>query len=250
MPAGDPSLVIVVYRLGPLLTVCCGSVLARAPLTSDSMDVCSRLHPPCRSVVWIPVLPSSIVAPMKWCTDFVVRRTLVLGGWPVGAMILFLEVALLGTWLCHLHAPSVMLHKVTCSVVSRSVPPSQNSVNSGVVDVRYIQIPSHSGCRIHGCSIPLLASTPFALSSPMSLSLGKLVSALFLSVLQLSALPPHGAPQHVSLTLQLSALHPQGAPQHLAVGFASSSLSSPWQEASRRGLRSSSLSFPWCPREA
>ena len=53
------------------------------------MDVCSRLHPPCRSVVWIPVLPLSIVAPM-WCTDFLVRRTLVLGVWPVGALILFL----------------------------------------------------------------------------------------------------------------------------------------------------------------
>ena len=69
---------------------------------------------------------------MKWCTDFLVRRTLVLGVWPVGAMILFLEVALLGTWLCHLHAHSVMLHKVTCSIVSRSVPPSQISVNSSV----------------------------------------------------------------------------------------------------------------------
>ena len=83
---------------------------------------------------------------MKWCTDSLVRRTLVLGVWSVGAMILFLEVALLGTWLCHLHAPSVMMHKVTCSIVSRSVPPSQISVNSGVVDVPYIRIPSDSGC--------------------------------------------------------------------------------------------------------
>ena len=129
-----PSLVTVVSGL--LLTVCgCGSVLAPAPLTSVSMDVGSRLHPPCRSVMWIPVLPPSIVAPMKWCTDFLVRRTLVLGVWPVGAMILFLKVALHGTWLCHPHGPSVMLHTVTCSIVSRSVPPSQISVNSGVVDV-------------------------------------------------------------------------------------------------------------------
>ena len=130
-----PSLVTVVSVLGPLLTVCgCGSVRAPAPLTSVSMDVCSRLHPPCRSVMWIPVLPPSIVAPMKWCTDFLVRRTLVWGLARWGHDPLFLKVALHDTWLCHPHAPSVMLHTVTCSIVSQSVPPSQISVNSGVVD--------------------------------------------------------------------------------------------------------------------
>ena len=139
-------LVTVVSGLGPLLTVCgCGSVLAPAPLTSVSMDVRSRLHPPCRSVVWIPVLPSSIVAPMKWCTDFLHSRFWGLARWghdpfPGGRAARHL--------LCHLHAPSVMLHMVTCSIVSRSVPPSQISVNCGVVDVPCIQIPSQRHSRL------------------------------------------------------------------------------------------------------
>ena len=191
---------------------------------------------------------------MKWCTDFLVHRTLVFGVWPVGAMILFLKVALHDTWLCHPHAPSVMLHTVTCSTVSQSVPPSQISVNSGVVDVLCIRIQSHSGCGIHGCSTPLPVSTPFELSSPMSPSLGKPVSALFLSGLQLfptrgsaawscvaafSSLPTRGSAACQSYVAAFSSSpamgstacqsyvaafssSPQGAPQHLAVGFVSS----------------------------
>ena len=94
-----PSLAIVVQGLGPLLTVCgCGSDLALAPFTSASMDVCSRLHPPYRSIMWIPALPPSIVAPIKWCADFLIRRTL--WGWP--AMILFLG----GRAARHLALPS------------------------------------------------------------------------------------------------------------------------------------------------
>ena len=71
----------------------------------------------------------------------------------------------------------------------------------------------------------------------MSPSLGKPVSALSLSELQLSALPPQGAPQHVSLMLQLSALSPQGAPQHVSFMLQLSALP-------RKGLCSSLLSFP------
>ena len=45
----------------------------------------------CLSLGLRAVFPfANLCAPMKWCTDFLVRRTLVFGVWPVGAMILFL----------------------------------------------------------------------------------------------------------------------------------------------------------------
>ena len=127
-----PFLVNAVLGLGPLLTVCGrGFVLALSPLTSPSMDVSSRLHPPCRSAMWIEVLPPSILALIKWCTGLLVRYILDFGVWPAGAKILFLEVELLGTWPCHPHATSAMLHKVTCSIVSRSVQPLQPKCHKG-----------------------------------------------------------------------------------------------------------------------
>ena len=135
-------------QCGVGLTMCgCGSVLTPTPLTSVSMDVCSRLYPPCRSVMWIPLLPQSNCGP-----DEVVYR--------------FPRLS---------HSRFWVLARWGCSIVSLSVP-SQISMYNGVVVVLCMRIPSHSGCGIHGCSTPLPVSTAFALSSPMSPSLGTPVS--------------------------------------------------------------------------
>ena len=90
-----PSLVTVVWGLGPLLTVC-GWFRSCA----RTLDQClhERLFQATSALSVSHVDPSSSTVncgrPMKWCTDCLVHRTLVLGVWPVGAMILFLKVAL------------------------------------------------------------------------------------------------------------------------------------------------------------
>ena len=91
-------------------------------------------------------------------------------------------------------------------------------VDSGVLDVPCIWIPSH----------PLLSSTPFALSSPMSPTLGK--SVLFLTELQ-------------SSSFQLS---PHKGLRSNCCWFC---VNIPEFRKLRRGLRNHLLSFPWCSCE-
>ena len=202
-------LVNAVLGLGPLLTVCgCGFVLALSPLTKSlhgrpfqrGSKFFHRQFWPGSSDVQISSVAFSI-----------------LGSWSAGAMILLPEVELLGTWPCYPHAPFAMLHKVTRSTVSRSVQPFQISVNSGVVDVPCFRIPCHFGYGISGCSTPLLASTLFALFSPVCLSLGKPESALLLSkfhvvssVCRCQFLPTRGST--ACQFVQLSVLPRKGAP--------------------------------------
>ena len=141
-----PSLVTVVWGLGPLFTVCgWGSVLAPAPLTGVSMNVCSRLHPPCRSVMWIPVLPPSIVAPCS------------------GVQIFSVALSFFGVWGHDLFPEGrAARHLVLSSSCPFCDAPHGDmfyclsecaaflDLRSGVVDVPCIWIPSHSGCGIHG----------------------------------------------------------------------------------------------------
>ena len=57
------------------------SFLRFLPLINPSMDVCSLLHPPHRSGVWIQVLPFSILVPIK-C----VHISSSVAFWPAGAL--------------------------------------------------------------------------------------------------------------------------------------------------------------------
>ena len=81
-------------------------------------------------------------------------------------MILFLKVALHDTWLCHPHAPSVMLHTVTCSIVSQSVPPSQ------ILREQWCR-----RCSVHPDSVPFWVRHPWLFNPTSSFNTFRTVLA-------------------------------------------------------------------------